>query len=411
MDIYGVIAEYNPFHNGHLYQLNEIKKLSKRSFVIVIMSGYFCQRGEPAIISPQTRTKIALEHGADLVLQIPTYASLGSAELFASTATRLLAATGICSHIVFGSEKDQLNNLDKIASLLIKKPEDMWKFIEEELKEGLSYAKARENFVAKQLNTNLASLLQESNQILAIEYLKAIKQYDLKLEPLLIPRIGDSSYLNEDLTASQTYTSAKAIRNKTLALADEINFPYNLIDQLSSYVPIKALAKLSYDLSKDAFLSMEKMSDLYYLALEVSQLPKTRYMNKAIFNRLKREVRFSSDKYLAIDQLAENVKTKQYPKTRINRALTNLLLNIREQTNFKPSYLHVLGFNRDGRYLLKRMRSSATLPIVNNFSDIAKSLNKDEQWQENLELRAARIWLNCAKQALDQVFDSPILIR
>lgn len=409
MNIYGIIAEYNPFHNGHLYQIKEIKKDKKRSFLIVIMSGYFCQRGEPAIISPRSRTEIALEHGADLVLQIPTYASLGSAELFASTATRLLAATGICNSLVFGTEQKQLNKLEKIAELLSMEKDNMWLFIEEELKTGVSYAKARENFVSLYLGQDTANLLQESNQILAIEYLKTIKQYNLNLQTKLIQRKGDS-YLADHLL-NQTFASAKAIRKTIFESETNKNFLYKTIEQLKPYLPTKSLATLAFDLSVKSFLSMEKMAHLYYLSLEVAHAPQTRYMNEALFNRLKKEVRFCNHQYLAIDTLCEKVSTKQLPITRVKRALTNLLLNINQEKSFKPSYLHVLGFNRDGRYLLKRMRDKASLPIITNFSDLNKHLNEEDKWQEQVELSASRIWLNTAKQPLNQVFDSPLLMR
>lgn len=420
MNITGIIAEYNPFHNGHYYQIEQIKNLSQRPFLIAIISGYFCQRGEPAITSPRIRTKIALENGVDLVLQMPTYSAVGSAEIFASVAATILDRTGICNCLAFGAEQNCLSELEQIALLLVEQENELWLYIDQKLKSGISYAKAREQFVAEKFNLKTAALLQQSNQILAIEYLKAIYKNKLNLKPCLIQRQG-SAYSDPDLNcltadvctqgpAARNFASALAIRNQIAKSADKSGFPANLIEELLPVIPPKALATLLYNISKHKLINMESFADLYYYTLENTKEPITRYLDEALFNRLKKIVRFTEHNYLPIENLTEQVKTKQLPATRVKRALTNLLLHIQEEPNFEPSYIQVLGFNRQGRYLLKRMTKSAQLPIITNFSELSSVLPADNLWQEELELRTARIWLNQAGCSLNEIFASPVIV-
>ena len=420
MNITGIIAEYNPFHNGHYYQIEQIRNLSQRPFLIAIISGYFCQRGEPAIISPRIRTKIALENGIDLVIQMPTYSSVGSAEIFASVAAAILDRTGVCSNLAFGAEQNCLRELEQIAQLLVEQENELWIYIDQKLKLGIPYAKAREQFVAEKINPKTAALLQQSNQILAIEYLKAIYKNSLNLKPWLIQRQG-SAYLNPDLNcladdtvirnpAERNFASALAIRNQIAKSFNKSGFPANLVEKLSSVVPDKALATLLYGISQHKVIDMESFADLYYYVLENSKEPITRYLDEALFNRLKKIIRFTDHKYLPIDELIEQVKTKQLPATRVKRALTNLLLQIEEQPNYEPSYIQVLGFNKQGRYLLKRMAKSTQLPIITNFSELSSVLTPDDLWQEELELRTARIWLHQAGSSLNEIFASPVII-
>ena len=408
MGVYGIVAEYNPFHNGHQYQIEQIKSRDPKAFIIVIMSGYFCQRGEAAILPPYSRAAMALSCGADIVFQLPTYAALGSAEIFAETAVISLAKSGICQYLAFGSESDSLEELQKIADLLITEERTLWEYIEPQLKEGISYAKSRENFVSEKLGISFSQLLKKPNQVLAIEYLKAIKKYNLNLKPILIKRQG-SDYLQEGLS-EDIFPSALAIReflNKR-----KYNFlNVHDISYLQKFIPNKALAILLDDWQNEIYLKENNLNMIYSLILENTNQAKTRYLDQALLNRLKKALRFSDDHYPSMDVLIKSAMTKQYPKTRVQRALSNLILNIEEKPNFQPQYLHLLGFTKQGRYLLKRMQDKTNLPIVSNFSDISNVLDKKELWQENLELRASRFWLEIANQPINQIFDSPLRMR
>ncbi len=408
MEVNGIIAEYNPFHNGHLYQIEEIKKQNQRAFIMVILSGYFCQRGEPAIVSPRARAEMALKQGADVVLQLPTYASLGSAEIFASTASRLLSATGVCQNLVFGSELDQLSDLQEIAKVLVDNETAMWEFMQDELKKGISYPKARQNFVEQFIGSEKADLLNAPNQILAIEYLKAIYQYKLKLKPRLIQRVG-SSYRNSEI-GSEAQASAMAIREFIRKHQYSENLLYDSTKTISDFMPISALAILLEQMQKESYLLPDSLASFYYASLENAENPGTRYMDESLFNRMKQEIRFSSSRYPSLKDFVLNCSSKQYPQTRVQRAILNLALNINEQ-EFTPAYLHVIGFTKNGRYLLKKMQQHAQLPVVMNFSEISSILDKENQWQEQLELRASRLWLNTAKQPINELFDSPLIMR
>ncbi len=406
MDVYGIVTEYNPFHNGHKYQIEQIKKENPRAMIMVILSGFFCQRGEPALLIPQKRAAMAMANGVDLVLQLPVYASTGSAEIFASTALKSLAATGLKLRLVFGAETDALPDLLKIAGFLIEEESSMWKFIEGELKNGISYAGARELFIADRLGPDKAALLRGPNQILAIEYLKAIQKYHLKIEPKLIKRSG-SSYLDEQILPDQA-ASALAIRE--LLFSQGIS-RLSTIQTLKSQMPDNALAILLTELQKGAWQSFEKMKNYYYLCLENCREPETRYLNKDLYQRLAQALRFQKDFYLPLQELMQKVMTRQFPLTRVRRALTNLLLNIREMPDYEPAYLHVLGFTRNGRYLLKQIQKRSRLPVIHNFSELSAILDPSDLWQEKLELAASRIWLNSAEQPINQLFDSPLIMR
>lgn len=413
MEVNAIIAEYNPFHKGHAYQIKSCKNKNSRAFVIALMSTYFCQRGEPACLSPRARTAMALSAGADLVLALPCYASLASAELFADTGVTLLNQTGLVSQLVFGSETDDLRGLKTVADLLVEEANDLWTFIDKKLKEGHAYARARELYVAQRLGASYATLLRQPNQILAIEYLKAIKKRSSTIKPILIKRLGED-FLSEKLAPDQAkQASALAIRSN---LAKLLETPQNQLDldiikTLTYHIPHQSLAILLKEISNHAFMVQEELAPLYYSILENTQTAKTRYLDQDLFNRLKSNLTMNRPNYPSIEELTKAAMTRQYPLTRVKRALTNLLLNIETVEDFKPAYIHVLGFSRNGRYLLKKMREKAKLPIITNFSQLKKQISKADLWQEKLEIRAARTWLNTAKLPLNQLFDSPIIMR
>lgn len=413
MEVNAIIAEYNPFHKGHAYQIKCCKDKNHRSFVLALMSTYFCQRGEPACLSPRARTAMALSGGADLVLALPVYASLASAELFADTGVAILCQTGLVNRLVFGSETDDLKGLKAVADLLVDEAAELWSFIEQRLKKGQAYAKARELYVANRLGQKTADLLTRPNQILAIEYLKAIKKRPQRIEPCLIKREGSDFLSNECLLDQDKQASALAIRAMLFKMlqTSQNHLDLETIKVLVSHIPAKALSILLKEISRQAYVDPEKLSPLYYSILEGTQIPRTRYLDHDLFNRLKSSLKVNRAMYPSIEELGNSAMTRQYPLTRVKRALTNLLLNIASAEDFNPAYIQVLGFNRNGRYLLKRMRETAELPIVTNFSHIKKQIKPRDLWQEELELRAARTWLNAAGLPLNQLFDSPLIMR
>ncbi|MFQ9151713.1 MAG: nucleotidyltransferase family protein [Blautia sp.] len=174
MKVTGIIAEYNPFHQGHAYHLSRARELTGADRILVVMGGNFMQRGEPAIIDKYTRTEMALRNGADLVLELPAASATGSAEYFAEGAVELLDASGVVNELCFGSELGELEPLEKAAELLLEEPEDYQELLRTELKKGKTFPEARETALSAFLPEQ--SLLASPNNILAIEYIKALKR-------------------------------------------------------------------------------------------------------------------------------------------------------------------------------------------------------------------------------------------
>ena len=209
--VLGIIAEYNPFHNGHLYHLLKSKELTKDDYCIAIIGGNFTQRGEASLIDKWTKAEMALANGVDLVLELPTLYSISSAENFAEGAIKILSSLKVVDNLSFGAESCELNKLNVIANTLYKEPKEYKNILTQELDKGLSFPKARENALLKFLNDQSYSIiLNEPNNILAIEYLKALKKYKSNINPVLIPR-KNSGHLTLEYTGQ--ITSATAIRN------------------------------------------------------------------------------------------------------------------------------------------------------------------------------------------------------
>ena len=214
MRVCGIIAEYNPFHNGHLYQLAHVREELKADYIVVAMSGNYVQRGEPALMEKHARARMALLSGADLVLELPVSTSTASAEGFASGGVQLLSSLGVVNMLCFGAETDDLPLLTAAASVLFDEPDDFRTVLREKLSEGRSFAEARAEALRHVMpgEDRLSGILASPNNILALEYLKAIRRYGRGIEPCLLVRSG-SAYGSESLEAG-LYPSATAIRRR-----------------------------------------------------------------------------------------------------------------------------------------------------------------------------------------------------
>ena len=191
-NVLGIISEYNPFHNGHLHHLNESKRITHSDYSIAIMSGNFTQRGETSIVDKWTKTKMAIENGIDLVIELPTIYAISSAENFADGAVRILNSLGIVDFISFGSECDDISILNDVANVLCSEPDEYRTLLSHELSKGNSFPKAREKALMMYLNDvrRFANVLSSPNNILGIEYLKALKRQKSKIEPVTVKREG-----------------------------------------------------------------------------------------------------------------------------------------------------------------------------------------------------------------------------
>ena len=375
MKVVGFITEYNPFHNGHLYHLEKSKEISNSDFSISVMSGSFVQRGEPSLIDKWTKARMAIDNGVDLVIELPVIYSLQSAELFAYGGVKLLDSLGVVDYIAFGSEAGTLDDLNLISDILVAEPSEFKNSLKTHLNSGSSYSVARSKAIDEyielnnlKVNNSPESLLKSSNNILAIEYIKALKKLNSHIKAVTFKRVIND-YKNIDLTGN--ISSATAIRN--IILTDDIN-------KIKNNLPSKSLEHLlNYKKKYGAYNKLENYSQiLMYLLRTINKNSMREIMDveTGLENRLKEH----SYKYNDIKSVIDYVTTKRYPRTRIQRILMQLLLELNKKTFLElnahyPSYIRILGANEKGIYLIKKIKERSSLPIINKFSDYNKYKN------------------------------------
>lgn len=377
--VLGIIAEYNPFHNGHLYHILKSKSISKDDYVVAIISGNFSQRGEPSLIDKWVKAEMALSCGVDLVIELPTIYSISSAENFADGAIKILNSLKIIDHLSFGAECAELNKLNIIANVLYKEPKYYKTLLANNLKKGISFPKARASAVGSYLNNpSFSNILSEPNNILAIEYLKALKKHKSNIEPILIER-KNSGHLNPDYTG--TFTSSSSIRN----MIKNGHFS-KLKDGLtpSSYTILKE------EISNGNFVTdlaeFEKII-LYNLRLmpayKIKNLPD---VSEGLENSIKKAA-FSCN---TLEEFMNIVCTKRYTKTRINRILLYSLLGITKKDmliskRISP-YIRVLGFSENGKSLLSKLNNSGlnVITSVKKFLDTNNNKNLENLINEDI---------------------------
>ena len=354
--VLAIVAEYNPFHNGHLYQLKQAKKMSGCNFSIAIMSGNFCQRGIPSILNKWDKTKMALLGGIDLVIELPLIYSISSAENFADGAIKIINSMN-CEFISFGTETADLDTLNSIAEILYNEPSSYKSFLNNELKKGISFPKARENSLKYLLGNNTSKVISSPNNILAIEYLKALKKYNSKTIPVPILRLKSK---HNDINITSNISSSTAIRNAILK---------NNYEDLSSVTPKQCSSFLLEKIKNNEVitsLSTYEKQIIYKLRnmniAEISNLPD-------VSEGLEYSIKTASNSCNTVSSLINKLKSKRYTQTRIQRILLYALLNISKHDmeiskNFTP-YLRVLGCNENGKLLLSKIsKSNSNLNII-----------------------------------------------
>lgn len=374
MKTVGIIAEYNPFHNGHAYQLQRAKELSGADYAIVVMSGDFVQRGEPALLDKYTRTRMALSCGADLVIEMPVCYATSSAELFAASGVSLLDHLG-CDYLCFGSECGSIEPLEAIAQVLAKEPPVFREALQSALKEGNTYPQAMSLAYQKATgNAESAQLFSSPNNLLGIEYLKAIHRRHSSMKPLTLPRIGQSYHAQE---AAERYSSASAIRG---SLQNGCS-----IEQLSKWIPREALAHFQ----PDQMLWMDDFS----LLMDDRRLFVNDYSGYAgVSEDLANRIAAIGNRSVTFTELTAAVKTRQYTYSHISRALLHILLQITKehlehgkQADFAP-YIRILGVRRNSTALLRQIREHTDLPLINKLADAAPDLLLE------LDIRSAHLY-------------------
>jgi len=365
MNFLGIIVEYNPFHNGHLYHLEESKKKTNADYVVAVMSGNFTQRGEPAIFDKWTRTKMALTMGVDLVLELPTLFAVNNAEIFAFGAIHLLNSLGLIDCVVFGSEIGDIDILHKIADVLVNEP-DQYKFLlKSELKKGYTYPKAVSNSLKKYLNiTQEKQEILTPNNILSIEYLKTLKKIKSPIIPYTIKRFKVGYH---DTAIKGNIASATAIRQY---IKNENALFFNVIP-----LEIAQIIEEEKKLGKGPIFIEDFEKIIIYKLKTSSKKELTNFLdiNEGLENRII-EVLCNS---ASLNEVMLGIKTKRYTLSRIRRFLIHLMLGItRDDIYFYkelgPLYLRVLGFNQKGREILKKIKKHCSLPIITKISETNK---------------------------------------
>ena len=377
MKVTGIIAEYNPFHQGHAYHLSRARELTGADRVLVVMGGNFMQRGEPAIIDKYTRTEMALRNGADLVLELPAASATGSAEYFAEGAVELLDASGVVNELCFGSELGELEPLEKAAELLLEEPEDYQELLRTELKKGKTFPEARETALSAFLPKQ--SLLASPNNILAIEYIKALKRRKSSIRPLTIQRLG--SYHGENgqpagapHTVSgnlpESFASASTIRCQLHTLEKQIVTSCeqpafgSLMTALAKELPPSSFGLLKDVLLADRLVQAEDFSlPLHYRLMQAKEpLEFSVYLD--VSEELSRRIYSLRQEFTGWNAFLDLVRTRQYTRSRVSRALLHILLDIRQEEVLPPTHLRVLGFRREASDLLSEIKKKSRLPLI-----------------------------------------------
>ena len=361
MRVVGIIAEYNPLHNGHIYHLERARALSGADYCVVVLSGNFVQRGEAACTDKFSRATWALRAGADLVLELPSMYAIAPAERFAAGGVRTLNATGVVTDLAFGCEAPDLRTLYQISDIIATEPPALQEAIKRHLALGKSYPRARFDALSEYgVPKSMLAAIAQPNNILAVEYLNAIRQYATGIEPLPIERIG-TGYHSEEIIGE--FASATAIRKAIVEGRHEI----------LSTMPNFVGGPLLYD---DQFIiPQEALSDVMLFAIrrmttqELSMVPDVAEGFENVLYRAVREVRSLSEFY-------ERIKTKRYTLARCKRIVACALLGItsdqvrRMVQSREGSYLKVLGFRRQARALISEIAKNKTAPLILRNSDL-----------------------------------------
>ena len=374
--ILGIVAEYNPFHSGHLYQINKAKSICAADYVVVIMSGHFTQRGEAAIYDPYLRTEMALKAGVDAVYEMPAAFSTASAADFAFYAVTFLTLLNV-DYISFGVEDATLDELENLADILLNESEGFKNLIKEKLSKGYTYPLARKDAFLNELKnfknfdeTRIKSLLSTPNNILGLEYVYTIKKIGSHLRPVLIKRKG-SDYHDNSIAYNKEHSSATALR-KYLSLHSELK------ELESSLMPSSIeVIKKSKPLFADDFRGSisRKLYDLLYNDVDLS-------IYSDISPNLSDRIYRLNKNYSDYEAMVASIKSKDYTFTRISRALCHILLNIKKsdtdiyKNNIK--YSKLLGFRRSSGNLLKLIKTRSKLINITKPAD-AKDILKDEK--------------------------------
>ena len=382
--VLGIIAEYNALHNGHIYHLQSAKSQTESDYVVAILTGNFTQRGNTSLLNKWEKTNVALRNGVDLVIELPTIYSISSAENFANGAIKILDTIGIVDYLAFGMENPDLTNMLKIAKTLTSEPSKYKKLLNFELDKGLSYSKSVQNAIMHFYgDATYADYFKGSNNVLAIEYLKALRKNKSKITPIGIKR--EKVYYNSNKIIDE-FASSSGIRRLLMR---------------SDYADIrKVTPKYSYEVLMENIKNgtyvkdIQSFSNIIFYKLRnmsLDQLRNVPEVSEGLENALKNEARETNN----LITFVNNVKSKRYSQNRIQRILLYILLDITikdmEMSKKVIPYIRVLGFNESGRKLLSEINWRAnTITSVKRFEE--SNINKKYKTMLDIDKRATDIY-------------------
>lgn len=382
MKVVGLIAEYNPFHNGHLHHITKAKELIGADYAVVIMSGDYVQRGVPAIMPKRLRAEMALKSGASAVFELPVCYATGSAELFAEGAVSFFDHLGVVDSICFGSECNDLDGLQTIADVLLEEPEEYRIELRKHLKNGVSYPHARQAALSAYMSMeNYSILLNDPNNILGVEYLKALKKLNSSMKPYTIKRHGAHYH---DETLHPVNSSASAIRSLLAYSGSMVHTEspetfenstfHHLLGALEDQVPsdclelLKDYHRVKYPVYQNDFSLLLKYKLL-------NKTPETLTMYMDVSQDLANRISGQLNNYFNYKQYCELLKTRELTQTRINRSLLHIMLGIKKDTvtlyleEGAHAYAHLLGFRKDSEKVISAVAKQSRIPLLTKLYD------------------------------------------
>ena len=376
MKVTGIIAEYDPFHNGHSYHIKKAREMTGADAIVVVMSGHFTQRGMPAFFRRDARVRMAVDGGADLVIELPYIYACNSSHEFARGAAGILNGIGCVDALVFGAETDDMDTLGKAARAAAGTDDRSSVYIKEEMKNGVSYPEALTRSVEKIYGAQTAAVLREPNNLLGIEYMKALRELGSGIKPFIVGRRsaahGESLEMLHERKQEQRIASGTAVRKAVYAggaRAAEMLVPDTSFSIISGYERSSGFSFTEYrdKIKKNLF----ELLKYRIITSDESELAEVYGVAEGLENRLKSCISGAED----IDGLIDSVKSKRYTRARISRTLMHLLINLRT-TDFetlRETYCaRVLGFSPTGGKLLRLMSESSAIPVFSNLSRLDK---------------------------------------
>ena len=386
--VVGIIAEYNPFHNGHLYHLQKSLQNTGSSYSVAIVSGNFTQRGSTSLVDKWAKTEMAIKNGIDLVIELPLLYSISSAENFAEGAIKLLNSLKVIDYLSFGSESGDISTLNMIADVLMKEPKAYKNILSHELSKGLSFPKARENALLMYLNDirRFSNVLSSPNNILGIEYLKALKKLKSPITPVTVERYNTGYH---DTSYNGNVASATAIRNIVKNNGWDILrkvVPENTFSTLLENIKVGHVVPDLSVFERQIIYNLRKMS-----IQEIAELPD-------VSEGLENAIKNTANSCNSVVEFLNIIKSKRYTNTRIQRILLYALLGITKKdmalSKKAIPYIRVLGFNQKGKHLISEIaKANPKLEIITSVKKyMDTSNNKNSKYMLEKDIWATNVY-------------------